>query len=967
MTPATRKYAAKKISTRKFTPELEVSDSEPQSPIPVPSRSQNSRRQATTSSARATPTTPKTTARSYRTPKLFQDGFDEAYDTPIRTKTALVRRGNQRAGNSSCSPTTQWPSDDDDDGWLTDNKTNNTKAPSRTQSARRQPKNSEIATTPAIRTRKSIRSTQTVIPKSRTPRLASRTNRDPMYYFSGFEEPDGSPSRAPKKIKMEAVTTDPKPREDGQASKMRKKKLELLDDIDDAELAGTPMCSSTPYEFCENVKVLPTSFPDVHHGDVVLSPVRLTGHPTPQMTKEEKERHSTSRLNNKILSQWFPDYTTSDEEKEWQKDCEKTHSSLLFDKSESRKSSSDQSIHSILDYLPDSDKKDDPPAGPRRSCRVTESHTPQLSDLNSSSDDGVTDKEDRDFEEDSIRKTKKEVENKKRIQANIMKRKEAKARKMEELAAKKAVAEARKEEQKKRRRTRELLKENEMAARRYQRKEELAENARKKMEDKRRKDREREIRREMKELEMQRRSNNRIERARKMEVDKFHQNRHANWRQKLQDMHRKSNSADRFTTSTLFRKRHSKRMRCSLSQDRDFVPASSQPKRRSHSVPRIFGSSHLEPKFEVKATAHRAIYLEQFSETIRNGKTRWGVIAKFLKKSSETTKTTTRFWDKIKDPYFEIRLQRLRHYEDQQWGSRPCPDFGLSISPAEMCLKLNEDWTASKQEELREFSDPEVFEKVPYDEVVYVADQFEFLSLRDVPIMMGKPADREINQGLKYLIQKFHMLIDMWKAQEKGRHLPRVCHYFKFYVRHELGGIGNLDESKFKYKFIRDMLFFLPVHLGDLRDFICLPRAETVDLSRQLIHVLLNDMPLLFTELYEADIYALYRLELSALRLELPLQPMRDWLPFWRPSDNIGVFENAHKRELQQPHSLSKKLHLPRIDKRDFQRVVRRRHHSFSEFQDDAAIVKKIEEVDFRIGPYHHMDLSHLDFAGQEF
>lgn len=96
-------------------------------------------------------------------------------------------------------------------------------------------------------------------------------------------------------------------------------------------------------------------------------------------------------------------------------------------------------------------------------------------------------------------------------------------------------------------------------------------------------------------------------------------------------------------------------------------------------------------------------------------------------------------------------------------------------------------------------------------------------------------------------------------------------------------------------------------------------------LARQMFRIVLNDWPLLFQPCPEAELNALYRLELSALRLEARMEPNSSWLNIWKPLDNKDFYSVVDDRGPPVAGF------LPHIDLRMYDRPVLRTAHTFEQ------------------------------------
>ncbi|CAI2355939.1 unnamed protein product [Caenorhabditis sp. 36 PRJEB53466] len=293
----------------------------------------------------------------------------------------------------------------------------------------------------------------------------------------------------------------------------------------------------------------------------------------------------------------------------------------------------------------------------------------------------------------------------------------------------------------------------------------------------------------------------------------------------------------------------------------------------------------------------------------------------------------------LKDPFWELRMLRWDHVKAREY-IKPGPDFDLSIAkPGDEYQLVEDEWQEPEDSKL-EWSD--VVQQEPFSAMKYLSDKLHTVSIREVvfdtcPSAFDLPTE-ERESAIRYMCHKFRLLLLMWKATHQNECYPRVGHYFLFLLEKVFGEKQDIDapvsfdgaEGREKYLLLRDTLFWLPLHFGDVRREIHAPRNHLTTVARQMFHTLLNDWPLLWSRCPEDELHMLYRLEVASYRLEAALPPIKDWLPHLRPpkTDGWGQLQQLRKAKREEPDIA--KIMYPKEPKRP----VRRRHRSFSDFKD---------------------------------
>lgn len=298
-------------------------------------------------------------------------------------------------------------------------------------------------------------------------------------------------------------------------------------------------------------------------------------------------------------------------------------------------------------------------------------------------------------------------------------------------------------------------------------------------------------------------------------------------------------------------------------------------------------------------------YFSQLVYAFRNPFNNTKVIRKFVKDACELEQKC--YLSNIRDPYFAARFYR-GHFMTGLLGSNGNCDYGLSYSYAldgDDDLRIIEDrWTAEVQYGLLC-----MFENVfVQDGVVEFTKKMEIEALGKVKIVWDRRtfndeviADRM--RKMTHFVHKFLLIINMWKRRHPNTKHLRVVRYF-FHIMEVLVVPVPLDgqepiyqdvlpsDKKFRYTLVRDMLFWLPAHVGDLTDKVHCLRQEFYDLARQLFAVILDEWDLVMGVTIEEAGF-LNRLRLASMRLECfhsqSTKPIVDMLPYCKPMDIRGV------------------------------------------------------------------------------
>ncbi|PIC20103.1 hypothetical protein B9Z55_025412 [Caenorhabditis nigoni] len=308
------------------------------------------------------------------------------------------------------------------------------------------------------------------------------------------------------------------------------------------------------------------------------------------------------------------------------------------------------------------------------------------------------------------------------------------------------------------------------------------------------------------------------------------------------------------------------------------------------------------------------------------------------------------YFGSISDPYFKAQGLRCKWVDARYIGVGKKPDFGLDISNGD---KMPSTWTQEIQKNLPErFYALEAKENLPKLVEAIGSKQFKLLDL--TPEFSCLDSAKKMAK-IEFVVDKFLLLLKMWKIQHKDMQYPRVVLYF-FFVMESIVKTVPLQSKEAvifdfvagskdtRYELVKNMLFWLPIHLGDLAGTCHVPQSETIDLARQMMAVLLDEWPIVMgMRLEDQDV--LERIQLAAIRLEchnsMEKDEIQDWLPFFKPKNREGVegvysdVKEKRQKALRRVWASRKTtVEFGRLETTHPQRPIRRRCHSFAEFTD---------------------------------
>ncbi|EFP09699.1 hypothetical protein CRE_21956 [Caenorhabditis remanei] len=400
------------------------------------------------------------------------------------------------------------------------------------------------------------------------------------------------------------------------------------------------------------------------------------------------------------------------------------------------------------------------------------------------------------------------------------------------------------------------------------------------------------------------------------------------------------------------------------------VPSFNSKERASRSFSADGRRKDLEDVTAVTATPPKWLYWTMLRDAKKIMRSNYGKVAKFAMDTSNLVEE--HYLSFLPDPFAKAAALRFDWAKETNWGSgeltksigqlitfcfsAPDADYCLNLSPEELYAGYGTAFTPLDQS--NKASSYSGLKVTKSDHILKFAQFLKMFPLRKMELKVVK----EINltkriPSLEYFVEKFIFLFKVWKISNKDTPYPRVYHYFLHVVSNIMDiKIGRLEyndsipeDEETRFNLVRDLLFWLPLHIGDLTDKIHSPRECFVGLARQLLAVLVDEWIVECAEVHEEELQVLFRLQLAALRLECydvfneetPVDPA----PFFRPAASQNGFIAGWIDQQRPKMSVIEAMRLP---KESMKRKLRRRHQSFSEFKD---IVETVEPIQVRRAP----------------
>ncbi|CAO4386521.1 unnamed protein product [Caenorhabditis nigoni] len=374
--------------------------------------------------------------------------------------------------------------------------------------------------------------------------------------------------------------------------------------------------------------------------------------------------------------------------------------------------------------------------------------------------------------------------------------------------------------------------------------------------------------------------------------------------------------------------------------------------------PNSFSISRLEPIRRHSRSGKQTEYFKLLQKLFRSKPNAKAIHAFAV----ESTKLPEKhYFGSISDPFFQARVLRCKWIEARYIGVGKKPDFGLDISDDD---KMPNEWKQEIQKNLPErFYALEAKENLPKLVEAIGSKQYKLLDL--TPEFSCLDSAKKMAK-IEFVVDKFLLLLKMWKIQHTDMQYPRVVLYF-FFVMESIvktvplqsteavifDFVGGLKDTR--YELVKNMLFWLPIHLGDLAGACHVPQSEMIDLTRQMLAVLLDEWPIVMgMRLEDQDV--LERTQLAAIRLEchnsMEKDEIQDWLPFFKPKNREGVegvysdVKEKRQKALRRVWASRKTtVEFGRLETTHPQRPIRRRCHSFAEFTDFENFPEKTEPI----------------------
>uniref|UniRef100_A0A1I7TI26 Ras-GEF domain-containing protein n=1 Tax=Caenorhabditis tropicalis TaxID=1561998 RepID=A0A1I7TI26_9PELO len=266
----------------------------------------------------------------------------------------------------------------------------------------------------------------------------------------------------------------------------------------------------------------------------------------------------------------------------------------------------------------------------------------------------------------------------------------------------------------------------------------------------------------------------------------------------------------------------------------------------------------------------------------------------------------------IKDPYFLARKIKTEIHKSENLLTQRGPDYNLKLDEEDSLRIVQASWNEQTQDNAAAH-----FIAVNTDSPV--KDLEEALGLHVISDFITNTATAPLQnpekrlEELKLLVAKVQTTLNIWN--ENNEKLPRVAHYFFVVVETIYSACLFPEDSKSilvaesipsdirgRALLVGDLLFWLPVHLGDLRTEDHAPRNCLIELSRQLFAIVINGWTKNVSEVSEEEVQMLIRFQLASLRLELSAPkagPLDDWTASTSSEDLVTQFDQ-NLREVHQ-------------------------------------------------------------------
>ncbi|PIC15527.1 hypothetical protein B9Z55_022469 [Caenorhabditis nigoni] len=396
------------------------------------------------------------------------------------------------------------------------------------------------------------------------------------------------------------------------------------------------------------------------------------------------------------------------------------------------------------------------------------------------------------------------------------------------------------------------------------------------------KKKEKELQRKMRrQAELQRRQDRREEKERMAEAVAFQKRIEDDMREaeairkeEAEKLWRKQKIEDDFRKE---RKRASKRFSTELKHR---VPQEEKPREhRSHSVDWIM----LGESSSIDAKANNNGYFQQLEEMRKMMKRQFENSVTFMERSAKMDNGY--YFKSIQDPFF--RAAKMRQAETAPRNIFSTFDDELKIRPDDALLMFPQ-WNEEEQNKL-----DTCFSRFPTRGLIQ--DFGKLIGIEPMSQTVARiginTVDRVTNpdaraRNLEAFADKAALLLKGWKPEDPEEEMPRTGHYF-LYVYKKVVKAHNWKTSG-QMDFVRDLLFWLPVHLADLIGPLHVPRPSLHAICRQLFALLLDEWTVSMEEVLEEELQSLYRLQFASWRLECSMlqsdAPVLDMLPHWKPA-----------------------------------------------------------------------------------
>ncbi|UMM39124.1 hypothetical protein L5515_016317 [Caenorhabditis briggsae] len=466
------------------------------------------------------------------------------------------------------------------------------------------------------------------------------------------------------------------------------------------------------------------------------------------------------------------------------------------------------------------------------------------------------------------------------------------------------------------REARKLQKEAEKKEKEFQR------NMKRQAEEKRRQDRREEKQRLAEEAEIQKRYE---EDLKELEAIKKEQAEKAWRKQKIEDDFHKE------------RQRASKRFSTELKKHAPQEKESRQ--HRSHSVDWVMlvESSPIDASFKA---SNNGSYFQLLEETRKIMKRQFANSVDFMERSAKMNNGF--YFKSIQDPFF--LAAKMRQEETNQRNIFTSFDDELKIRPDDSLLMFPQ-WNEEEQGKLDTH-----FGQLPrgglikdFGKLLGIEPLSQTVARIGVHTMDKITNSASTARSLEAFADKAALLLKGWKPEDVEEEMPRAGHYF-LYIYKKVVKVDDWKTSD-QMEFVRDLLFWLPVHLADLIGPLHVPRPSLHAICRQLFAVLLDEWMVSMEEVLEEELQSLYRLQFASWRLECSMlqsdAPVLDMLSHWKPAKRPeglfghleGPLESERKRKSMELWKAKKDCRFNRRYSRRIERQNNRKGEMILEGQ----------------------------------